>query len=219
VKLRNLVLFILAAALVSADPVVHQLEVWGTFYHLNKIVFYIGWTNGYFAGKGEPSRDLAFCLNSMSMEQAVAMIDKYYKDNPARWSELISFEIPKALTVVGGPCEGKNPSRNEKQSPQDYGSAGYDKAVRDHVRVTLLGAGRKEPVLEQKVGDSLFRETETWSYREMTIDRERDWYRELIVDRISGAVLRRCDEPLSAHRGRGSARKSGSSSTTEPKGG
>ena len=42
---------------------------------------------------------------------------------------------------------------------------------------------------------------------ERVIDRAKNWYRELITDPKTGKVVRYCEEPLSNHRERGSAKK------------
>jgi hypothetical protein len=49
------------------------------------------------------------CLETLTYDQAIAMIDKRFKDHPEKWSSLITPEILEALTVPGSACEGKNP--------------------------------------------------------------------------------------------------------------
>ena len=78
----------------------------------DKIYLYAGFTNGFFSApsteKGKV--DLGDCIEkNIPPEQAVAMIDKYYKDNPQRWSTLLAIGITEALTVKDGPCPGINP--------------------------------------------------------------------------------------------------------------
>jgi hypothetical protein len=51
---------------------------------------------------------LRTCLEGIPVDQAVAMIDKYYKDHPEKWSQVLTVEILEAVTISGGPCEGKN---------------------------------------------------------------------------------------------------------------
>ena len=67
----------------------------------------LGWSNGFLQSRGPGANELMNCLNGMDAEQAVAMIDKYYKEHPERWSRPFGEEIPEALTVAGGPCQGK----------------------------------------------------------------------------------------------------------------
>jgi hypothetical protein len=114
--MKNLLVFplllLLTCANVSADPVVHKFEYWGSLKSGEKVIFYGGWTNGFFAARGaqgEAFSAFAICLSDMSYEQATAMIDKYYKDHPEHWNGAIGAAIVEALTVAGAPCEGKNP--------------------------------------------------------------------------------------------------------------
>jgi hypothetical protein len=77
-----------------------------------KLYLYAGFTNGFFSA---PSSDkgkaaLADCImKNIPIQQALAMIDKYYKDNPERWNTLLAVGINQALTVKDGPCPGINP--------------------------------------------------------------------------------------------------------------
>lgn len=67
--------------------------------------------------------------------------------------------------------------------------------------------GPGKPFVEGKVGSDLHRKTGRWMHLERVIDRARDWYRERISDPHTGEVIRDVEEPLSQHRGRGSAKK------------
>ena len=106
------------AALIPADaaPAVHAFRVWGLKSDTQKLSYdeklsmYIGWTNGYFSGRGAQAFPLRFCTeNNIPYIQAIAMIDKYYDEHPEKWSSDLSDEIVQALTVAGGPCSGKAP--------------------------------------------------------------------------------------------------------------
>ena len=66
--------------------------------------------------------------------------------------------------------------------------------------------GEKRPILETKCGDSLFRKTNEWHKLVRVIDRHNDRYYEFITNE-EGEVLRHVEEPLSEHRGRGSAKR------------
>ena len=66
--------------------------------------------------------------------------------------------------------------------------------------------GRGRPALHLRTGDDLTRSTGRWARLDRIIDRENDRYAEHIEDAETGRVLRHVDEPLSSHRGRGSAR-------------
>lgn len=66
--------------------------------------------------------------------------------------------------------------------------------------------GRKKPFLEQVSGDDLYRLTGQWNKLKRIIDRARDYYLEIVTDPKTGKVIRYCEEPLSDHHGRGSAK-------------
>jgi len=66
--------------------------------------------------------------------------------------------------------------------------------------------GFRRPIKEFKVGDDLYRKFGEWHHREMYIDRENDRYREVIKDKTTGEIIHECKEPLSEHRGHGSAK-------------
>jgi hypothetical protein len=104
-----LMLLLTFGAAVSCDPVVHRFELWGTLSRRDKGNFYFGWLNGFLAARGEPGVRFLDCLETLTYDQAIAMIDKRFKDHPEKWSSLITPEILEALTVPGSACEGKNP--------------------------------------------------------------------------------------------------------------
>jgi hypothetical protein len=91
-----------------ADPVVHTFELWGTAKKGEHVLIYWGWTNGFFQGRPSGLR-LLRCIEGISSEQAVAMIDKRYHDHPEKWAHPLGQEIIEALTEAGGPCEGIDP--------------------------------------------------------------------------------------------------------------
>jgi hypothetical protein len=104
------------SVLADADSAVHTFRVWGTKSETQKLAYneklemYIGWSNGYFSGYGRQAFPLRSCIeDNIPYSQAIAMIDKYYDDHPEKWSNDLSDEIVKALTVAGGPCSGKAP--------------------------------------------------------------------------------------------------------------
>jgi hypothetical protein len=101
----------------ASDPVIHKLELWGKFDEMRKFDFYIGFTNGLVSGAGAPlrsddtpARQLLSCFldtTRPSTQQAIAMMDKYYRENPEKWSMPIGQAIIDALLVKGGPCASK----------------------------------------------------------------------------------------------------------------
>ena len=51
--------------------------------------------------------ELVTCLEGIGYKQAIAMIDKRYKDHPEKWSNVMSEEILKALTAEDDLVKGK----------------------------------------------------------------------------------------------------------------
>ena len=60
--------------------------------------------------------------------------------------------------------------------------------------------------MEQRFGDSLHRNSGKWMKLRRVIDRDNDWYEETVINPETGNVIHDCNEPLSAHRGHGSAK-------------
>ena len=115
------VIFCLCGIGLSAEnvPRTHKFQIWGTLNtDVEKIDFLMGFTNGLLASgvtvlecngnqqAHKPKLDCILFSKDLQLEQAVAMIDKYYKENPEKWSEPVGFAIIDALTVNGGPCAG-----------------------------------------------------------------------------------------------------------------
>jgi hypothetical protein len=104
------VLLLGCGLLQGAVPVTHKFEVWKRRSDEGKLMLYIGWTNGFLtAGEPKFTDDLMSCLGTVSYQQAVAMIDKYFDAHPQRWSATFTEGILESLTVRGSACEGKNP--------------------------------------------------------------------------------------------------------------
>jgi len=100
----------------ETTPAVQTFRVWGYKSDTQKLTYeaklamYIGWSNGYFSGRGAQAFPLRSCIEgNIPYDQAIAMIDKYRDDHPEKWSNDLSDEIVQALTVAGGPCSGKAP--------------------------------------------------------------------------------------------------------------
>ena len=66
--------------------------------------------------------------------------------------------------------------------------------------------GQRKPFYELISGDDLFRLTGEWNKLVQIIDRSRDYYFKLVTNPKSGNVIRFCEEPLSKHQNRGSAK-------------
>jgi hypothetical protein len=63
-----------------------------------------------------------------------------------------------------------------------------------------------KPFIEQIVGDDLQHKTGKWMKLQRIIDRAKNWYREIVQDPETGQVIHHSDEPLTDHRGHGSAK-------------
>jgi hypothetical protein len=89
----------------------HKFQLWSLSKDpLEKLTLYFGFTNGLFMGpRLTEFIALANCLeNNTTSDQAIAIIDKSYKDNPQRWSMPFGQEVVLALTVKDfgrGLCE------------------------------------------------------------------------------------------------------------------
>jgi hypothetical protein len=69
--------------------------------------------------------------------------------------------------------------------------------------------GKVKPYREAFTGFDYHRDTNEWRHVSRVVDREGDRYTERIVD-AAGIVVRDVDEPLSNHRGHGTAKRRGS---------
>ena len=67
--------------------------------------------------------------------------------------------------------------------------------------------GDKKPSYESLQGADLQRSTGKFMQKKRIIDRENDQYEETVIDPCTGEVIYECKEPLSKHRGHGSAKK------------
>jgi hypothetical protein len=112
--------FVLAALFlwpaVGANSFLHKFSLWGGSNAASKLDLYIGFTNGLVVGAGVPlrndntaSRQLLVCLSNESTRpgtsQAIAMIDKYYRDNPEKWNIPLGQGLIEALMVKGSPAQ------------------------------------------------------------------------------------------------------------------
>ena len=80
--------------------------------------------------------------------------------------------------------------------------------IRSELRIKVKRPREKRAFNEQLVGDEFHRDTQTWRKRQRLFDRDGDRYVEVITD-ADGNEVHRCEEPLSAHVGHGTARKRG----------
>ena len=81
--------------------------------------------------------------------------------------------------------------------------------ARPGVRLKARRAGIRRPFLESKSVPDFWRKARKWMSLLRVIDRERNRYVERVSDPTSGEIVCECEEPLSQHRGHGSARAPG----------
>ena len=115
---RLLVLLFLCAVASAQEKSqnLHDFGLWGVYMKdaslgvALKATFIAGFTNGLFAGgsviggSAAPENKFLACVRTMSQEQIIALVDKYYINNPEDWHHSISWGIVSALTVKGSPC-------------------------------------------------------------------------------------------------------------------
>ena len=89
------------------SPLIEKFDVWGTLTPDSKLAFYSGWANGLFTTTKDPgSLALGRCLEKLSFQQILAMVDKRYADHREGFKNPISSEMIEAVTVTGNPCQG-----------------------------------------------------------------------------------------------------------------
>ena len=118
-KLRVVLVTVLFCGVAISLPVRHLFQVWNMAEtNSEKTFLYLGWTNGLWAKGPSDIKDVPMrqameslfqCLEGLDTSQAVAMLDTYYRNHPEKWKRPLHEQMLQALTVVGGPCEGKNP--------------------------------------------------------------------------------------------------------------
>ena len=123
------------------------------------------------------------------------------------------------ISVLCGKC--KSPLEEDPHIPPDQripcpscGSTARIFQVSIHDSIVMkskLGMKAKHPAggkpfIEQVTGDDLHRKTNKWMNLSRVYDREKDLYKEIITDPITGEVVHECIEPLSKHTGHGDAK-------------
>jgi len=93
---------------------IQHFILWKTLDNPQKLTFLSGFTNGLLTGLGvkscsdksqEPVVECVLASKELTWDQAAAMVDKYFKDNPEKWNMPIGDAIFQALTVKSGPCQ------------------------------------------------------------------------------------------------------------------
>ena len=79
--------------------------------------------------------------------------------------------------------------------------------LHNQIKGEVKEKGIKKPVKEFKVGDDLHRKSGKWYHIERHINRKDNYYKEIVKDKTTGKIIHNCEEPLSKHRGHGSAKR------------
>ena len=79
--------------------------------------------------------------------------------------------------------------------------------MRSGVSVKVKNPGEKRPTIETSAVPDFNRDRAKLVHREQIIDRENDRYFERVTDYENGEIIHECEEPLSKHVDRGSAKK------------
>ena len=78
--------------------------------------------------------------------------------------------------------------------------------VTSKLRMKARRGGKGKPFIDTTKGDDIHRKTGKWMKLERIINRENDLYTEVVTDPTTGKIVYKCEEPLSQHKGHGSAK-------------
>lgn len=78
--------------------------------------------------------------------------------------------------------------------------------VRERIGMKARHGVSGKPYAESVSGADLHRGSGKWMHLERVIDREKDEYKEVVKDPETGAVVHKCEEPLSKHQDHGNAK-------------
>ena len=109
---------------------------------------------------------------------------------------------------------GKKLTREDKICPNCGSKKKHIKSIFEveiglpsQIKGKVKKQGVRKPIKEFKVGDDLHHKSGKWHHREMYIDRENNQYKEIVKDKTTGEIIHECMEPLSKHKGHGSAKR------------
>jgi hypothetical protein len=93
--------------------------VWINLTPDSKLLFYSGWANGLFTTTKHPGTlALGRCLEKLTFQQILPMIDKRLADHREGLHNPISTELIEAVTATGSPCEGIRVSETVTIKPE-----------------------------------------------------------------------------------------------------
>jgi hypothetical protein len=105
------------------------------------------------------------------------------------------------------PVADRKPCSSCGSKARNFGAHIHESlSIREKIGMKQKRPGHKKPIYESVSGDDLHRVSGKWNKLTREIDREKNHYREVIVNPETGETLRHCDEPLTDHINRGSAK-------------
>ena len=94
------------------SPLIEPFDIWISLTPESKLFFYSGWANGLFTTTKDPGTlALGRCVEKLTFQQILPMIDKRLADHREGLHNPISRELIEAVTATGSPCEGITASR------------------------------------------------------------------------------------------------------------
>lgn len=113
-RLPLVTLFLLGTAFAREHrkPTITQFSGWGSLTDgTQKLEFFVEFAKNFFATRPDATLLRECGQKNLTDEQAVAMIDKLFKEHPEMWSLSFADGMISALTVRDGPCAGSAPSK------------------------------------------------------------------------------------------------------------
>jgi hypothetical protein len=111
---------------------------------------------------------------------------------------------------AGLPAADRKPCSSCGSSARNFGIHVHESlTVHEKIGMKQKRYGHKKPIYESLSGDDLHRASGQWNRKTRVIDRENNQYKEVIVNPETGELIRHCDEPLTEHINRGSAKNPG----------
>jgi len=78
--------------------------------------------------------------------------------------------------------------------------------LRDQTRMIGKHNGKGKPFFDARIGADFYFKTQKWHHLERIIDWDNDTYIETITNPETGEIIKKVEEPLSHHRGHGTAK-------------
>jgi len=72
------------------------------------------------------------------------------------------------------------------------------------LKIKAKKSATKKPYHEQIIGDEYYKKENKYVWKNRVIDRKRNKYKEIIIEKETGETIHECEEPLDKHIGHGS---------------